>query len=77
MIEEIKDLAYYLSLECAYKYKFAIPKIVVQNLIKKYPSIEKKELLEYSREICKLVNRMSDNEIQTALNKERTKRNKG
>lgn len=76
MDKKIKEEIYYLSLECAYKYKIAIPRMVADNLVKKYPEIEIKEAIEKSRKYCQKVNKMNDKEIESNLKKEVEKKQK-
>jgi hypothetical protein len=77
MIEkkELEGLLLYYSLECANKYKFAIPNIVAQNILIKYPNEDKKELILQAIEVCKKVNKMTDKEINEQLDKIKSDKN--
>ncbi|MCX8163386.1 MAG: hypothetical protein N3D10_02410 [Candidatus Micrarchaeota archaeon] len=69
MAKNIKRYMFYLGLECANKYKLAIPSIVVKYTIKQFPLLEKKEILGYCQEICRKINKMKDVQINKEIEK--------
>lgn len=59
------------ALNCALKYRFAIPNKIIDEVLEQFPKLgkDRKELMDEIRKVCIEVNKLKDNEIRLELEK--------